>query len=159
MIARVRRVQESEFDEWLRLRQALWPDSDASELGDELTAIWAGREHEPVFVAERLNGGLAGMIEVSLHETAAGCTTSPVGYIEGWYVDPDLRGQGVGRRLVVVAEAWAWEAGCREMASDTEPRYPISPLAHRHLGYEEAETPLHYCKKLLPPEIVDTSGQ
>jgi aminoglycoside 6'-N-acetyltransferase I len=155
MIARVRLVRESEFDEWLRLRQALWPDSAASELREELAAIWARREYEPVFVAERLDGSLGGMIEVSLHETADGCTTSPVGYIEGWYIDPDLRRQGVGGRLVAAAEAWAREAGCREMASDTEPRYPISPLAHRHLGYEETETPLHYCKKLLPPEIVD----
>ncbi len=35
------------------------------------------------------------------------------------------------------------------MASDTEPGYPISPLAHKHFGYQEAATPLHY-RKTLP---------
>ncbi len=148
MIARVRRLRQDEFDQWLRMRWALWPQSDVSELRQELEAMWARREHEPVFVAERLDGSLGGMIEVSLHERAEGCTTSPVGYIEGWYVAPDLRRQGVGARLVAAAEAWAQEAGCREMASDTEPAYPISPLAHMHLGYAETETPLHYCKRL-----------
>ncbi len=149
MIAEVRPLRQDEFDQWLRMRQALWPTSDVWELSEELEAMWARREYEPVFVAERLDGGLGGMIEVSLHDRAEGCTTSPVGYIEGWYVDPDLRRQGVGGRLVAAAEAWAQDMGCREMASDTEPAYPISPLAHRHLGYEETETPLHYRKTLL----------
>ncbi len=146
---RVRRLRQDEFKQWLRMRQALWPQSDVSELRHELEVMWARREHEPVFVAERADGSLGGMIEVSLHEQAEGCTTSPVGYIEGWYVDPDLRRKGVGRRLVAAAEAWAREAGCREMASDTEPDYPISPLAHKHLGYQEAARPLHY-RKALP---------
>jgi aminoglycoside 6'-N-acetyltransferase I len=41
--------------------------------------------------------------------------------------------------LVERAEQWARAAGCREMASDTTPFYPISPAAHEALGYEEVE--------------------
>src|SRR5688572_17081735 len=145
----IRLVNADDKDEWLRCRRALWPDSDLAELEQELAAIWADRAKEPVFVAERPDGRLGGMIEVSLHETAEGCTTTPVGYIEGWFVDPDVRGQGVGRRLVEAAEAWAREQGCQEMASDTELAYPISPLAHLALGYEETAVPLHYRKRLL----------
>ena len=29
--------------------------------------------------------------------------------------------------------------GCREMASDTDPSYPISPAAHAALGYQEVQ--------------------
>ena len=71
------------------------------------------------------------------HETAPGCTTDRIGFLEAWYVDPDWRGRGMGRALVARAEAWARAAGCREMASDTEPAYPLSPAAHAALGYEE----------------------
>ena len=46
---------------------------------------------------------------------------------------------GVGRALVERIEAWARAAGCREMASDTNPSYPISPAAHEALGYAEVE--------------------
>ena len=35
---------------------------------------------------------------------ADGCTTHPVGYVEGWYVDPDVRRKGVGKALVAAAE-------------------------------------------------------
>jgi aminoglycoside 6'-N-acetyltransferase I len=52
-------------------------------------------------------------------------------------VDPDCRREGLGRRLVEAAEAWARSAGCREMASDTDPGYPLSPTAHAALGYQE----------------------
>jgi aminoglycoside 6'-N-acetyltransferase I len=61
-------------------------------------------------------------------------------------VDGDVRGQGVGRALVERAEAWARAAGCREMASDTTPFYPISPAAHAALGYAEVE---RYFRKVL----------
>ncbi len=71
-----------------------------------------------VFVAADPSGCLCGFVEVSLRQSAEGCGTRPVGYIEGWFVDPDYRNQGVGRSLVVAAETWALERGCQEMASD-----------------------------------------
>jgi aminoglycoside 6'-N-acetyltransferase I len=54
--------------------------------------------------------------------------TSPVAFLEGWYVDPDYRGARVGRRLVEAVEAWAREQGFSELASDAlldnEPQDP-----------------------------------
>lgn len=143
---RIRPVEEGDLAEWVRLRLALWPDNTAAGLEEECLAMLARWEREPVFVAARPDGRLGGLVEVSLHETAPGCVTSPVGYLEGWYVDPDLRRQGVGRRLVEAAEAWARALGCREMASDTDLNYPLSPLAHHRLGYEDTGEPLKYRK-------------
>jgi aminoglycoside 6'-N-acetyltransferase I len=82
---------------------------------------------------------LCGLVEVSIRTSAPGCETDHIGYLEAWYVDPDWRNQGVGRALVEQAEAWARAEGCVEMASDTDPAYPLSPAAHAALGYEEVE--------------------
>jgi aminoglycoside 6'-N-acetyltransferase I len=67
---------------------------------------------------------------------AEGCDSTPVGYIEGWYVDEDMRRCGVGRALVEAAEAWARSRGCRQMASDAVLGNEVSLQAHGALGYE-----------------------
>ena len=59
------------------------------------------------------------------------------GYIEGWYVDPDVRRQGIGRALVEAAESWARSKGCRQMASDAELWNEVSHRAHGALGYQK----------------------
>jgi aminoglycoside 6'-N-acetyltransferase I len=87
------------------------------------------------FVAVRPGGGLCGFVEASVRPMADGCTTHPVGYVEGWYVDPDVRQKGVGRALVGAAEAWAVSRGCREMASDAHLDNAAGVVAHRALGF------------------------
>ncbi len=135
----IRPLLELDEKEWLRLRLALWPDHEIAVLKKEMAAIQADFDQQPVYVAERTNGGLCGFIEVSIRDSAPGCVSNRIGYIEAWYVDPEWRGQGIGRRLVERAEAWAAAAGCFEMASDTTPDYPLSPAAHEALGYNEVE--------------------
>lgn len=102
----------------------------------------------PVFVAERAAGCLGGFLEAGTRPYADGCDTSPVGYVEGWYVDPDLRRHGVGGLLVRAAEEWARSIGCREMASDTTLDNDTSIAAHEALGYREVERLIHFAKCL-----------
>ena len=124
---------------------ALWPDSDPKEEAREITHFLAipPRPLLPTlhaaFVCSQPGGRLCGLVEVSIHKTAPGCQTDRIGYLEAWYVDPEWRGQGIGRALVERAEMWAREEGCREMASDTTPFYPLSPGAHAALDYDEVE--------------------
>lgn len=142
------------------MRSLLWPDcprdehlaeiescfNNLTDLGQALPHDRAAYSPNPhtgtlaTFVAENVDGGLVGFVELSLRSSAEGCTTHPVGYIEGWYVDADARRSGIGRALVAAAEAWAVEQGCQEMASDTELDNTISQLAHEQLGYEEVES-------------------
>jgi aminoglycoside 6'-N-acetyltransferase I len=102
-------------------------------------------------VAVRPEGGLGGFVEASIHPHAIGCETNPVGYVEGWYVDPDLRGTGVGRELLVAAELWARDRGCREMASDTLFDNDLGLAAHRACGYTVTGRLIHFKKPLEPP--------
>jgi len=135
----IRALRESDHTEWMRLRFALWPDYTVEDMQKEMAGVWADQEHQPVFVAERPDGRLCGLMEVAIHSNAPGCTTDKIGYLEGWYVDADMRGQGLGGRLVETAENWARSQGCCEMASDTEAEYPTSPAAHAALGYQTVE--------------------
>ena len=82
------------------------------------------------------------------HYHAEGCTISPVAYIEGWYVDPDLRRRKVGSQLVFAAEEWAKGQGFTEIASDTQIENAISITAHTALGYAEVDRIVCFRKRL-----------
>jgi aminoglycoside 6'-N-acetyltransferase I len=125
---------------WCEMRHALWPEGPAEEHAAEIEDFFTGRSREPlaVLVAEAAPGQLAGFAELSIRPQAEGCTTDRVGYLEGWYVIPEARGQGVGRALVEAAEDWARAQGCTEFASDAEADNERSAAAHRALGFTEA---------------------
>ena len=132
----VRRARPQDHAEWLRMRRALWDDCPDDQQVREMEEI-LGSDIEIVFVAEWADGGLCGFLEAATRSRANGCDSTPVGYIEGWYVDEDVRHRGVGRVLVEAAESWARSKGCRQMASDAELRNEVSHHAHGALGYQE----------------------
>jgi aminoglycoside 6'-N-acetyltransferase I len=133
--------------EWLRMRLLLWPDCPTDKHTDEMTESLA-RQTSALFVAVRPTGGLCGFLEAAIWPYAEGCETHSVGYIEAWYVDADVREQGIGRELVQAAERWASSQGCREMASDTEVGNDRSKMAHLALGYKETSRLVHFRKRL-----------
>jgi aminoglycoside 6'-N-acetyltransferase I len=129
------------------MRRSLWEDCPDDQQVREMDEV-LGSESEAVFVAERPEGGLCGFVEAALRSRADGCDSTPVGYIEGWYVDEDVRRRGVGRALVEAAEAWAVSKGCRQMASDAELWNDVSHQAHGALGYRETARLVLYKKGL-----------
>ncbi len=145
---KIRALRETDRAEWLRLRRALWPHHDPTELEAEAEGIAGHLVSTPVFVAEGPDGQLCGVVEVAIRTSALGCTTDRIGYLEAWYVEPECRRQGIGRALVERAEAWARAQGCTEMASDTTPRYELSPAAHAALGYRVVKRKTHFRKEL-----------
>jgi len=147
MTLEIRRATPDDMPEWLRMRLLLWPDVEAPELLVEMERILAD-PLSPVFVLQRPGGGLGGFLEASTRKYADGCVTAPVGYIEGWFVDEDLRGQGWGHQLVRTAEDWARSQGLKEMASDTWLDNDVSIRAHLAMGYEEVERLIHFAKTL-----------
>lgn len=133
-----RRVRESDRGAWLAMRHALWPEYDQAELDDEIAEFLGKPDTYPVWVCANGQGKLVGFIEVSCRDYVDGCKTSPVGYVEGIYVSPDYRHQGIARQFFEISEAWARAQGCVEMASDTDLDNQISRDVHRKVGYEEA---------------------
>ncbi len=145
---KIRRAESRDRAEWLRMRTALWPECPPETQLAEIAEYFGPDLQQAAFVAVRAEGGLGGFLEASLRLYAEGCETRPVGYIEGWYVDPDLREQGIGAQLVHVAEAWAIKQGCQEMASDCLLENEASFYAHLALGYTEVCRAIHFKKRL-----------
>jgi len=153
----IRPARASDAEQWTALRHALWPDVTAAALGEDARRYFEQEEKRPgtmpeqVFVAEDPEGGrLIGFAELSRRLYAEGCETSPVGFLEGWYVAPGYRRRGVGRRLVAAGESWAREVGCTEFASDALVDNALSADAHRALGFDEVEVIRCFRKDLAP---------
>ncbi|MCS6761723.1 MAG: GNAT family N-acetyltransferase [Candidatus Devosia symbiotica] len=65
------------------------------------------------------DGTAVSFAEASIrHDHINGCDTSPVGFVEGIYVAPEHRRNGLARKLVALIEDWARALGCSECASD-----------------------------------------
>ena len=143
----IRLVQPADRDEWFRMRDCLWTGLSDDHVR-EIDAFFATSQDGVTLVVERPDGGLCGFIEISLRNYAEGCISSPVPYIEGWYVDEDMRRSKLGSRLVQAAEEWARSRGFSEMASDTQLDNEGSQQAHQALGYEEVERIVCFRKDL-----------
>ncbi len=149
---RIRPVQHGDRAEWLRLLKGLYPQYPDEDHIPSVDAFLSGTPHHElipaeVFVCERDGGRLAGFLELSIRNYAEGCS-GPTPYVESWYVDPDVRGEGIGRQLMIAAEEWARDRGFRELASDTDLENRESQQAHRTLGFEEVERTVHFRKPL-----------
>lgn len=131
------------------MRQGLWPEAQVSELAEEAAAFFAGQGPlRQVLLCESDAGEPIGMIELSLRSHADGCRSSPVPFVEGWYVMAGQRRKGAGSLLMEAAEAWARDAGFTEIASDTQLANHAGRQAHAHSGFEEIEQAVHFRKTL-----------
>ena len=123
---------------WLRMRCALWPEGSESEHRDEIDRFLAGQLRQPLAtLLAKSSGASVGFVELSIRSYAEDCMTDHVAYLEGWYVVPEARRQGVGTALVRAAEEWARSQGCTEFASDALIDNHVSAAAHRALGFQE----------------------
>ncbi len=106
----------------------------------EIDAFLAGSTKQPeaVLMAESAEGKAIGFVELSLRSYAEGCDTSPVAYLEGWFVENAYRRRGIGGALVEAAEDWGRRQGCTEFASDAPASNDTSRVSHLGLGFEEA---------------------
>jgi len=150
--AHVRIAGAADTEVVARMFFELWPDGTLAQHREEAALILAGTPPSPlplvVFVVES-DGKVIGFVEVGLRSHADGCDPrQPVGFIEGWYVELEHRGKGVGRGLMLAAEDWARSQGCRELASDTWIDQESSQRAHEALGFEVVDRCVHFKKAL-----------
>ena len=106
---------------------------------------WAlENEKHQFFIAKELDRYI-GYIQVSIRtDYVEGCLTSPVGYLEGIFVEEDQRKKGIAHKLFLVGQRWAAENGCTEMGSDTWVGDEGSRDFHKKLGFVEDDVLVHF---------------
>jgi aminoglycoside 6'-N-acetyltransferase I len=138
---RVRPISADDAHMWATMRARLWRAADAQELAAEADVFLRG-DNIPtiaaVFLAED-DASPLGFLELAVRSFSDGCDSMPVPHVEGWYVEPNARGRGVGRALMQAAEDWSRSHGFTELASDTEPWNNASLAAHARCGFQETE--------------------
>ncbi len=152
----IRHAEPIDAAELAQMRAALWPEGSLEEHRREVEEWFAhgpaGTLPAAVFVSRNPNESLNGFLEVSLRSHADGCDPAqPVGYVEGWFVLPELRGRGIGAALMRAAEDWARTHGAREIASDALIDNEPSQLAHAALGFEVVDRCVHLRKSSSNP--------
>lgn len=139
MTAAIRNVRVADRSEYVRMRCTLWPEASAAEHDADVAAQLAGRPDRATFVAVLPDGRLCGFAEVALRPWAEGVDTQPAAFLEGLYVDPDLRQQGIARQLVDTCDEWAASHGSAGLGSDTQLDNTQSQAVHARLGFREIE--------------------
>ena len=129
----VRRAPANDLAAWVAMRSALWPDADSDELRAEAMA-W-DTDDGIALIAVDGDGRAIGLAEASLRrDYVNGTESSPVGFLEAWYVDPGHRGLRVGRALIAAVEDWTRAQGCSELASDALLDNTASHAEMRHIA-------------------------
>lgn len=140
-------VRPEWFADWLRLRDAVYTGLDRAFHEQEMARIDA-EDGMTCFLLIDDAGGVCGMVEATLRNVVDGCLSSPVGYIEGIYVDAAYRGRGGSRLLMQAAEQWCRAQGCREIATDAELDNFQAQAFHERMGFRETYRIVEYRKNL-----------
>ena len=124
---RIRPVRPAEAEIWVRLRCELWPDG-AADHAPEIADFFAGRYEDGLMaalIAELPEHGIIGFAELGIRTELPGLPPGRIGYLEGLYVRPEIRHQGIGRALARASRTWAREQGRNAFASDRADRIVI----------------------------------
>ena len=120
-------------------RSPRWPPSSFPGGGGAFCGVFPAPPcaDAALFLCEE-GGAPAGFAQAQLRrDYVEGSSTSPVGYLEGVYVEPDFRRRGFAQALLRACEAWARERGCAEFASDCELDNEASAAFHARMGFAE----------------------
>jgi len=140
----IRPVDKSDYEQWLPLwagYNAFYGRQGRTALDNEITLTTWSRflnQHEPVnaFVAQS-NGRLVGLVHYIYHRSTT--RMNDVCYLQDLYVSENLRGNGIGRKLIERVYEVAKNNACSRVywqtqVSNSDGRALYDKLA-QHLGF------------------------
>ncbi|WP_077549481.1 GNAT family N-acetyltransferase [Pseudorhizobium flavum] len=143
----VRALTSLDGEPWSKLRQALWPDQPADAHLVEIEEMLGGQVGAG-YGAFSPDGALVAFAEVSIRAYANGCTSTPVPFLEGIFVEERSRRMGIAGLLLAQIESDLRARGFVELCSDAEMHNTSSHLAHRQWGFVETERVIYFRKPL-----------
>ena len=133
---------------WAELCAALWQ-------GDTVDSFikWGIKNNYEGLYLYLIKDEAVACLWISLRHEYVGGTNShedsrPVGFLEGIYVKPEFRRQGIARQLVEFAKKWAVEKGCTEFASSCDIENDVSRKFHNKIGFKEVEIGINFVMNL-----------
>ncbi|MCJ8519692.1 aminoglycoside 6'-N-acetyltransferase I [Pseudorhizobium tarimense] len=142
----VRLLTPPDFEPWSALRHSLWSDQSAEAHLAEIEDLQR-RQAGTCYGAFRAEVLIA-FAEISIRPYANGCTSTPVPFLEGIFVEEDNRRMGIARLLLAQIEADLRAKGYVELCSDAEMHNISSHRAHQHWGFIETERVIYFRKPL-----------
>jgi aminoglycoside 6'-N-acetyltransferase I len=115
----------------------MWDSHTVDELEIEFEETLNNDDAE--FFIKYVDNKPIGFAQCSLRvDYVEGTDSSPVGYLEGIFVDVNYRNKGYAKELLHACEKWAKDMGCKEFASDCELDNIDSFKFHMAMGFDEA---------------------
>ncbi len=140
---------DEDFVDVLDMATKLFQELSRKELSIKLKKITNTVSHQ-TYMAKK-DAISIGFIIVSIrNDYVEGATTSPTGYLEAIYVQPQFQNQGIAKFLFEKGETWAYKRGCTEIGSDTWEWNTAAQKFHTQLGFKKEEVLVHYIKSIEP---------
>ena len=125
----------------------LWPSHTIEELVSDFENLL--KDNKAKCFIKYHEGVPVGFAHCGLrYDYVEGTTSSPVGYLEGIFVEPQFRNLGFAKELITTCEEWAKDKGCTEFASDCEAMNIESLNFHMAVGFEKANEIICFRKRI-----------
>ncbi|NQP53933.1 GNAT family N-acetyltransferase [Streptococcus suis] len=140
----IRAVTERSLATWTLFASQVWQTSE-----QVLIEKFSNNEFPFEFLYYSQSEEPIAWISLSLrHDYVEGCQTSPVAYLEGIFISPNYRSQGIAEELLHFAEGWAKSRGISQLGSDAELDNLLSQKFHIKHGFREVSRTVHYVRDL-----------
>jgi ribosomal protein S18 acetylase RimI-like enzyme len=115
-----------------------------AEIAARIERVAAAGDHE-LLVVEEPDGALAAMLHVY---GRAAVEKPPEAVVQALVVRDGLRGRGLGRKLMALAENWASSHGYGHVSLSSQVDRAAAHEFYRRLGYDRYATSYHFRKTI-----------
>ena len=144
----IQEFEPTDFDSLLEMSQKLWTKYEKSELEQLLQESFVLKRNR-VLIAKTAEGKGVGFSIFSIRtDYVEGAEQSPTCYLEGIFVDPDYRNNGISKQFIQLGEKWCKEQGCTQLGSDTWLSDKGAQAFHKQVGFWEEDKLVHFLKKI-----------
>ncbi|HEM5161008.1 TPA: GNAT family N-acetyltransferase [Streptococcus suis] len=140
----IRAVNEQTLSIWASFASQVWQTNE-----QVLIEKFSNNEFPFEFLYYSQSEEPIAWISLSLrHDYVEGCQVGPVAYLEGIFISPNYRSQGIAKELLNFAEHWAKSQGISQLGSDAELDNLLSQKFHIKHGFREVSRTVHYIRDL-----------